>query len=271
MSATLADVHNIIRDCDLSRVPIDPCDFRCLAIEYEQQKSLPFNDRNLLYVKQFHEPSGHLTTNTGSHFIAVIQTSFQRQMLQKFGPKVISIDGTHGVCHYEGFKMVTILGVDEAGRGIPFAHCILNHEDEASMEQFFSILGDQLRPLAARWFVSDDYPAYFNAWKTVIGGSTRKVLCIWHVRVNVDKYIDRHIKNLTHSKSAKFLFRSIMYAYNAESCQIALTELKQLLQIYQKVLKHLEHRYCERLEQWSLHLRVGCIMSTSGHLESYHR
>jgi len=46
------------------------------------------------------------------------------------------------------------------------------------------------------FFMSDDSPAYFNAWAETFGaGKTRKLLCIWHVKRNWSKKIGRCSEN----------------------------------------------------------------------------
>lgn len=49
-------------------------------------------------------------------------------MLIRFGPNVISIDGTHGLNKYE-FELTTVMVTDEFGQGFPPAFMFSNKKD----------------------------------------------------------------------------------------------------------------------------------------------
>ena len=51
-------------------------------------------------------------------------------------------------------------------------------------------------------FMSDDAPAYHNAWVRVFGNSVCKFLCTWHVQSNLNIYLIK-IKNPEKKNSIK--------------------------------------------------------------------
>lgn len=57
-------------------------------------------------------------------------------MLIKFGNGAICVDSTHST-NQIGFLLVTILIVDEFGKGVPVAWFITKSEEESQLKKFF--------------------------------------------------------------------------------------------------------------------------------------
>ena len=66
----------------------------------------------------------------------IIQSPFQRHMLQKFGTKGTFCDSTHGTNAYD-FLLTTCFVVDEYGEGFPAARYLSNHKHFITMCTFF--------------------------------------------------------------------------------------------------------------------------------------
>jgi MULE transposase domain len=164
-----------------------------------------------------------------------------------------------------------LMVLDDGERGIPVAHCLSNHEDTETMEVFFKTLLAQVQGIETRWFLSDDASAFYNAWTNIVGGSTQKLLCIWHVLKNVNRNIQSLVHNAEVSAKIKSCFRGVMYSHNHQSCQDAIAALRVEAQPFPKTSAYLEGYYLNRIHQWALIHRVGSRMSTSGHIESFHR
>ena len=116
-------------------------------------------------------------------FVLIIQSPFQRHMLQKLGTKGICCDSTHGAKAYD-FPLTTCLVVDEYGEGFPAAWCLSNHEDFTTMCTFFcEVKKNCAGSITSKWFMSDIAPQYYNAWVGVMNDVSRpqKLLCTWHV------------------------------------------------------------------------------------------
>ena len=96
-------------------------------------------------------------------FVLIIQSPFQRHMLQKFGIKGICCDSAHGTNAYD-FLLTTCLMVDEYGEGFPVAWCLSNHEDFTTMCTFFREVKEKCAgSITSKWFMSDIAPQYYNA------------------------------------------------------------------------------------------------------------
>ena len=127
-------------------------------------------------------------------FALGIQTKFQRDMMIEFGNSIICCDSTHGTNHY-AFPLTTVLVIDDFGEGVPVAWLISNHEDGNVIGEFFSTLKERTGSLEPKWFMTDDAPQYFAAWKTIYGTntSTKKILCRWHIDKSWRKALNEKI------------------------------------------------------------------------------
>ena len=78
--------------------------------------------------------------------------------------------------------------------GFPSAFCLSNKISEKYMTFFFTILKEKVQNIEAQIFMSDDFPAYYNAWKSVMGEAGKQLLCTWHVDKNWRQALNK-IKN----------------------------------------------------------------------------
>ncbi|XP_055340964.1 uncharacterized protein LOC129590017 isoform X2 [Paramacrobiotus metropolitanus] len=264
---TLQDVYNIRRELKLHWEPRKACEYQSMGLEAAYENTVPFQERNLLYLKNISQKCMQFPELPESYFIAVLQTPFQRAQFKRLNRKSLCIDATHGVCGQRGFKLITLMGIDAAERGFPVAHCIANHEDELTVSAFFKMLKEQILNFHAEWFLSDDAPAFFNAYQQVIGCNAKKILCTWHVRKNVNQWLDRHARSFT---DAKKRFGNIMYARGISEAEAESAELIRLVSTDKKVYSYLS-QYLERISEWSLPYRIGAAFSTSAFIESFHR
>ena len=70
-------------------------------------------------------------------FFIVVQSPLQKQMFEKFAPKGVCCDSTHGTNAYD-FSLTTVLVIDDFGQGFPVAWCLSSHEDFTTMTLFFN-------------------------------------------------------------------------------------------------------------------------------------
>lgn len=75
-------------------------------------------------------------------FILGIQTRFQLEKLKILGKRAICVDATHGTQRYH-FLLVTVLVVDEFGKGLPVAWFITSNETQEMLTLFFSALKER--------------------------------------------------------------------------------------------------------------------------------
>ena len=87
-------------------------------------------------------------------FVVIMQTQFQKHLMQKFGSKGLCCDTTHGTTGYD-FKLNSLLVLDEFEEGVPVAFCLSNQDNFAFMKLFFSKICDNTGAVSPCWFMSD--------------------------------------------------------------------------------------------------------------------
>ena len=87
-------------------------------------------------------------------FVVIMQTEFQKHLMQKFGSKGLCCDTTHGTTGYD-FKLNSLLVLDEFEEGVPVAFCLSNRDNFAFMKLFFSKIRDNTGAISPCWFMSD--------------------------------------------------------------------------------------------------------------------
>ncbi|GFW19417.1 MULE domain-containing protein [Trichonephila clavipes] len=110
-------------------------------------------------------------------------TDFQKEMITKYGKDKICIDGTHGPSSYD-FNLHSVLVVDEHKNGIPVAFCFSNRSSEDVFRIYFSAITNAVGKIETTTFMTDDAPAFYNAWSYVMGTVKNVALCAWHVTRN---------------------------------------------------------------------------------------
>ena len=86
--------------------------------------------------------------------------------MKKFGPDKVCMDSTHSTTSYD-FLLNTLLVVDDLNMGVPVAHLISNCENSVFLKKFFQIIKLDCGEIKSNTFMSDDFPAYYNAWQEV--------------------------------------------------------------------------------------------------------
>ncbi|GFY63965.1 MULE domain-containing protein [Trichonephila inaurata madagascariensis] len=125
-------------------------------------------------------------------FVLVIMTDFQKEMITKYGKDKICIDGTHRLNGYD-FNLYSVLVVDEHKNGIPVTFCFSNRSSEDVFKIYFSAIKNTVGKIETTTFMTDDAPAFYNAWSYVMG-TVKNVLCAWHVTRNWHQNLNK-IKN----------------------------------------------------------------------------
>ncbi|GBN01390.1 hypothetical protein AVEN_110443-1 [Araneus ventricosus] len=207
-------------------------------------------------------------------FILVYQHPLQREMLKQYGNKVVCLDSTHGTNAYN-FKLITVLIVDDFGEGFPAAWCLSNREDYSALKKFFDLidrnLGEKLNP---QFFMSDDAPAFYNAWTDVFESSPHKLLCAFHF----DKAVTKQLKQLISNKLKSCeVYKSLITIFS-ENIQ------QRFLEMYpnfkndllddpetEKFGIYFINNYDHRLKEIAACYRLESIVNTNNHLESFHK
>lgn len=119
-----------------------------------------------------------------SDFLLDYMNSAQAKMLKMYGI-IVTIDSTHGTNQYS-FQLTTLLVNDSHydDFSIGFIHSYKTHKETFMI--FFKEVRKRVpnfKPIIKPdiFFMSDDYPAYFNTFKKIFNVDTNFHLCTWHV------------------------------------------------------------------------------------------
>ncbi|KAF0750263.1 SWIM-type domain-containing protein [Aphis craccivora] len=117
-------------------------------------------------------------------FMLIILTETQKAVLEKFSSEKQCIDSTHGTNQYS-FNLTTIIVIDEFGEGYSAAFCISSKIDEVHMTVFLSKIKEATGYLTSNVFMSDDAPAFWNAWIKIMSPIPKfHLLCKCHIENN---------------------------------------------------------------------------------------
>lgn len=118
--------------------------------------------------------------------------------------------------------------MDEFGNGYPVAFCFSNKSDTNLYKHYFQCIKNVTGKITSNVFMSDDEPAFYNAWNAVMGSVEKQLLCTWHVLRNWTKNLSKIKCNEKKTIVFKTL-KALLYETNEHNFYI---ELKN-------VLKHL--------------------------------
>lgn len=104
------------------------------------------------------------------------------------------MDSTHGTNAYQ-FLLISVMVLDDYGKGIPVAWAISNKEDTTTLVQYLTAIKERVENIEPRVFMLDDADAFYNAWQIVFGGEAKRFLCFFHVDRAWRKNLNEHIKN----------------------------------------------------------------------------
>ena len=113
-------------------------------------------------------------------FAVIMQTEFQKHLMQKFGSKGFCCDTTHGPTGYD-FKLNSLLVLDEFEEGVPVAFCLSNRDICAFMKLFFGKIHDNTGVISPCSFMSDTALQFYEAFALVSEYSPEQFICVWHV------------------------------------------------------------------------------------------
>ncbi|KAE9525192.1 hypothetical protein AGLY_014436 [Aphis glycines] len=117
------------------------------------------------------------------HFALILITKFQQETLQKFGCDKIYADGTHGTNAYD-IQLYSVITVDEFGSGCSVTFCLSIRSNELILKLFFENIKLNVGGIDCKVFMTDDAPAFYNAWVVTMEPVEHRLLCTWHVDKN---------------------------------------------------------------------------------------
>ncbi|GFT74293.1 MULE domain-containing protein [Trichonephila clavipes] len=268
------DIHNIKRDFNINgyvkRHEIDAVSVKLWA---EEMKN---NGENCTVYFKEQGQSGNDYSLKDEDFVLVIMTDFQKEMIKKYGKDKICIDGTHGLnthTHSYDFNLYSVLVVDEHKNGIPEAFCFSNRSTEEVFRIYFSAIKNAVGKIETTTFMTDDAPAFYNAWSYVMGTVKNVLLCAWHVTRNWHQNLNK-IKNPEKRK----IVNKALKAVKDELCLETFSNLMK--QFIEDLLndpdtsefgKYFQQNYAQRPEKWAYCCRKGLGINTNMYLESLYK
>ncbi|XP_034237691.1 uncharacterized protein LOC117643114 [Thrips palmi] len=266
------DLLNIIRDFQLDESKADQNDAMSVHMWVEEQLKIGDEGAVIFYKPQHQLIEG--STLKKEDFMIVIMTPYQREVLSTFTEDKILIDSTHGTTEYD-FQLTTLMTVDEYGAGCTVAFCISNRIDATAMIEFFTSVRQKVGVIKTDTFMSDDAPAYYNAWLVVMGPSKNRLLCTWHV--------DKAWKTQAPIQVQASIEKA---AEVYKGCRVLLeepdiNEFGHLLDGFIKMCeedpdtqafaKYFKTTYAQRPEMWAHCYRIRLGLNTNMYLEAMHR
>jgi len=147
-------------------------------------------------------------------------TQFQSELLLKFGNDKIYTDETYGLNGYN-FQLCTLVVVDEFGNGYPVAFCFPFKSDTPFYKHYFQCIKNVIGKITANVFMSDDEPAFYNAWNAVMGPVEKQLSHTWHVLRNWTKNLSKIQCNEKKTIAFKTL-KALLYEINEHNFYIEL-------------------------------------------------
>lgn len=263
---TRRDLLNVQRDFNLTNLIDGRChqsDYISVNLWIEKMNQLPDHENPIVFHVQ-----------DATTFFLLISTEFQKQMLQQFGSRAICIDSTHGTNEYD-FHLTTIVVIDEYGNGFPCSYCISENKDSATWSLYFQKLKDVVGPIKTEIFMSDDDPSFYNAWETIMGPVTHRLLCSWHVDQSWRKQLRSKVKGSQEKKALIYkTLKVIHHEPDVGSFEVMLDGFLEELENdseSKEFCDYLRSTYLNRIQQWAYCYRRGCGINTNMFLESVHK
>ncbi|XP_029348452.1 uncharacterized protein LOC115034976 [Acyrthosiphon pisum] len=171
--------------------------------------------------------------------------------------------------------LTTLVVVDEYGNGFPCFFCFTKKKDTKTWITFFTKIKDRTGNINTKVFMSDDDPAFYNAWCNVMGNAEHKLLCSWHVYHSWRKQIQTKIKGSFEKKTYVYKTLKILtHETNVEDFENMLAGTSDELRDdndTKEFYHYFQCNYLNRVEKWAYCHRNLCGINTNMYLESIHK
>jgi len=208
-------------------------------------------------------------------FILVLMNDVQVHMLQQYGHyRVNCMDSTHGTNAYD-FQLTTLLVIDDYGEGFPVAFCISSKVDTLAMEFFLEKVRTAIGgPVDGAIPMTDDAPAYANAWRRIMGPPDHHILCTWHI----DRNWRKNLSKINHSTEVKKdVYKTLRVLLETDTKEQFHSLLESSLRDMEadegmsEFLSYFRREYVSRPEVWAYSNRLGLHCLHNMHIEAFHR
>ncbi|XP_050516483.1 uncharacterized protein LOC126891348 [Diabrotica virgifera virgifera] len=264
------DLHNIKRDFRISySTKLHENDAISVRLWVDSMKGTPYNP--VLHFKE----EGQQGSLNDKDFILIIMNAFQQEQLIQYGSDKICINGTHGLNNYD-FQLYTIVVVDRYGSGIPVAFCFSNRSDSALFEFFFNKIKDKVGNIQTQTFMSDDAPAFYNAWRHIMGPAEHQLLCSWHVQRNFFQNLNK-ITGDNSKEKRSLVFKTLKVLQSETNEQKFSVGLKKFVDDLNSdpdtssFGNYFSKYYVGRTQTWAYCYRKSLGINTNMYLEALHK
>lgn len=204
-----------------------------------------------------------------------IQISWCDQLENEFS--VVCVDATHGMGN--GFKMITVLTINEFYQGLPLAFCISRTETATVLRAFFEAIKKRVgKRLIRKYFMSDDAEYYFATWKSVMDPDNslelKHWLCAWHVNQAWKKNLRSKVRGEDKQKEVKSRLYDLRYETNLVKYNEKLAKFHEDINgdpHLETFYNYLVINYFPRIEKWAFVFRDVNSLTTNTHLEAFHK
>lgn len=121
--------------------------------------------------------------------------------------------------------------------------------------------------------MSDDYPAYYNAWEEVMNKPDHRLICAWHVMHSWKKNYNL-VQSASKKEKVKIMMRSLITETDENTFKTLMTEtLKSLINDTEtkKFGIYFRDHYYHRSEVWAYCYRKNLGINTNMYLENLHK
>ena len=153
------------------------------------------------------------------------------------------------------------------------AYCISNRVDFVAMAEFFTAVNQKVGLIQAKVFMSDDAPAYINAWTSIMGSPGHHLICSWHVdrswRTNLGK-----INSLSKQSEVYKACRLLMETTDVKRFEDSLKEFEAMCMsdpTTETFGVYFKRHYSSRAKQWAFCYRFGLGLNTNMFVEATHK
>lgn len=163
--------------------------------------------------------------------------------------------------------------VDEFGNGIPVSFCFSNRSDKTTFITFFEMIREKVGLISTNVFMSDDFPAFYLAWKSVMGDAPHRLLCTWHVNKNwvqnANKITNKDKRSLV-LKSLKVLQKELDEETFLKQLETFTNQLMTDPDTF-SFFQYFSRYYLSRTDMWAYCYRKYVGINTNMYLESLHK
>ena len=149
------DVHNISHQYNIEGIKLHANDHRSISLWVDSMGDQADDNPILVFKQQDQEHLIDVDDLSKDDILIGIQTSFQRDMLKRFGTEAVCMDSTNGTNMYD-FFLITILILDDLGEGVPVGWIVCNWEDLAVIRQVLMKIKEKCGDIHTKIFMSDD-------------------------------------------------------------------------------------------------------------------